>query len=66
MSGARATGAACGAPHPSAARFHSVVTHAIFGIGLYGTGSARLRCSAWVGATEQPFVLPLPALLENP
>jgi len=30
--------AASRTPHPARARFHSVVTHGIFGLGLYGAG----------------------------
>ena len=39
--------AASRTPHPSAARFHSLVMHTIFGIGLYVT--ARLVCSLTSG-----------------
>ncbi|AIO66066.1 DUF2938 domain-containing protein [Burkholderia oklahomensis] len=38
--------AASRTPRPAAARFHSVVTHAIFGIGLYGAGWAANRLGA--------------------
>ena len=36
--------AASRTPHPAAARFHSIVMHAVFGLGLYA--SARLLASA--------------------
>jgi hypothetical protein len=39
--------AASRAPHPSAARVQSLVTHTIFGLGLYASGwVARLHCVA--------------------
>ncbi|AJY43002.1 DUF2938 domain-containing protein [Burkholderia humptydooensis] len=44
--------AASRTPRPAAARFHSVVAHAIFGLGLYGAGwtASRLGVPAMLGA----------------
>lgn len=35
--------AASRTPRPGAARFHSIVAHAVFGVGLYGAGCAANR-----------------------
>lgn len=36
------------APHPAMARLHSLVTHAVFGLGLYVTALAGVFVAAWL------------------
>jgi hypothetical protein len=36
------------APNPAMARLHSLVTHAVFGLGLYLTALARVFITAWL------------------
>jgi hypothetical protein len=36
------------APNPAMARLHSLVTHAVFGLGLYVTALAGVFVAAWL------------------
>jgi hypothetical protein len=42
--------AASRTPRPAAARFHSLVTHGVFGVGLYVAGWVTSLSGAWTGS----------------